>query len=94
MDTFITILLNSFKMWEYTDQFGKVQQPEIGGALFMWIILLIGIIGIAIIIERWYYIVIRSSINADKFMERIRQHIHRRSIAAAPVLARRRTPSR
>jgi len=87
MDTFITILLNSFKMWEYTDQFGKVQQPEVGGALFMWTILLIGIIGIAIIIERWYYIVIRSSINADKFMERIRQHILSNNIKEAVSVA-------
>lgn len=87
MDTFITILINSFKMWEYTDQYGKVTQPEIGGALFMWIILLVGIMGVAIIIERWYYIMIRSSINADKFMERIRQHILSNNIKEAVAVA-------
>jgi len=47
--------------------------PQSDGFLFMWTILLIGVFGIAIAIERGYYIWIRSNINAPKFMAEIRK---------------------
>lgn len=36
MGYFLTIILNTFKFWSYTDQYGNVQQPEVGLALMMW----------------------------------------------------------
>jgi biopolymer transport protein ExbB len=43
------------------------------GSSFMWIILLMGALGLAIAVERVYYIVIRSNVNANKFMSEIRK---------------------
>ena len=43
------------------------------GSAFMWIILLMGALGLTIAVERVYYIVIRSNVNANKFMSEIRK---------------------
>ena len=43
------------------------------GFIFMWIILIMLIISLAIAIERTYYIMVRSNVNADKFMMEIRK---------------------
>lgn len=54
-------------------QFFNAFSPSEPGYFFMWIILVMGAIGLAIAIERWYYIVIRSNVDAQKFMSEIRK---------------------
>ncbi len=54
-------------------QFGEAFKPSTEGSLFMYTIALFGAIAIAIAIERIYYIVIRSNVNADRFMGEIRK---------------------
>lgn len=46
---------------------------EVSGYLFMWAILVMFIFVIAIAIERIYYIMVRSNINAPRFMAEIRK---------------------
>jgi len=43
------------------------------GYIFMWFILIMFIIAIAIAIERVYYVMVRSNVNADKFMMEVRK---------------------
>lgn len=43
------------------------------GWLFMWTLLIVGVFMVAIAIERAYYILVRSNINAPKFMDEIRK---------------------
>lgn len=43
------------------------------GWLFMWILLLFGIFMVAIAVERIYYVIVRSNINAPRFMSEIRK---------------------
>ncbi len=43
------------------------------GYVFMWAILIMFIVAIAIAIERIYYVMVRSNVNADKFMMEIRK---------------------
>ncbi len=47
--------------------------PETPGYQFMWIILFFLIIAVALALERWIYIWIRSNINANRFMAEIRK---------------------
>jgi biopolymer transport protein ExbB/TolQ len=47
--------------------------PGQTGWLFMWAILILFVISVAIIIERMYYISVRSNVNAPKFMLEIRK---------------------
>lgn len=54
-------------------QFFNAFSPSEPGFEFMWIILIMGAVGLAIAIERWYYIVIRSNVDAQKFMSEIRK---------------------
>lgn len=54
-------------------QFLMAFTPAADGYEFMWVILLMGAIGLAISIERIYYIVIRSNVDAQKFMAEIRK---------------------
>jgi biopolymer transport protein ExbB/TolQ len=46
---------------------------DVEGSSYMWVILFMGALGLAIAIERVYYIVIRSNVNANKFMSEIRK---------------------
>lgn len=46
MEYFLTILFNSFKLWEYTDAFGNHQLPEIGAALMMWLVSIFLVYGV------------------------------------------------
>ncbi len=48
-------------------------KPGIEGAGFMWFILAILVVALAIAIERIYYVYVRSNVNADKFMMEIRK---------------------
>ncbi|OGB69858.1 MAG: hypothetical protein A2Y94_11640 [Caldithrix sp. RBG_13_44_9] len=57
------------------------------GYLFMWVILVMGIVALAIAIERSYYIVVRSNVNADKFMLEIRKLVTSGNIKRAIGLA-------
>jgi len=43
------------------------------GSAFMWLILIIFVFAVAIAIERLYYVMVRSNVNADKFMMEIRK---------------------
>ncbi len=47
--------------------------PEVSGFLFMWAILIMFVVMIAIAIERTYYIIVRSNANAPRFMAEIRK---------------------
>lgn len=57
----------------FAAQFFDSFRWEVEGSSYMWIILLLGALGLAIAIERVYYIVIRSNVNANKFMSEIRK---------------------
>lgn len=46
---------------------------DVSGHMFMWIILVMFVVMIAIAIERAYYIMVRSNINAPRFMAEIRK---------------------
>jgi biopolymer transport protein ExbB len=43
------------------------------GSIFMWVILGMGVFALAIAIERIYYVMVRSNVNADQFMVEIRK---------------------
>lgn len=86
MDIFINSFIQSFKFWSYVDAAGVTKEGD-ASAVFQWTILTFGIIGMAIIVERWYYVMIRSNINAEKFMERIRQHVLSNNLKEAVALA-------
>ncbi len=45
------------------------------GSAFMWFILIIFVFALAIAIERIYYVMVRSNVNADKFMMEIRKYV-------------------
>lgn len=56
--------------------FGEVLKgfgTDQSGWLFMWFLLLFGVFAVAISIERSYYILVRSNINAPRFMAEIRK---------------------
>jgi biopolymer transport protein ExbB/TolQ len=46
---------------------------EATASSYMWMIVIMGVIGLAIAVERSYYIMIRSNVNAPKFMAEIRK---------------------
>ena len=48
-------------------------RPENDGAFFMYTIALVGAFSLAIAIERLYFVIVRSNINARKFMDEIRK---------------------
>ncbi len=52
MEYFLTILFNSFKLWEYTDQYGRQQQPEIGTGLLVWAVTFFLVFGIYSIFKK------------------------------------------
>ena len=72
--SFWQVFFTSFQ----TDQYGWE---------YMWIILLMGVFALAISIERLYYIMIRSNVNADKFMLEIRKLVTSGNIKRAIALA-------
>jgi biopolymer transport protein ExbB/TolQ len=57
------------------------------GYVFMWVILIMFIIALAIAIERIYYIMVRSNVNADKFMMEVRKLVTSGNIKRAIALA-------
>jgi len=57
----------------FVDQFGTSFGFGQDGSFFMYFIALFGAIAAAIAAERIYYIVVRSNVNADKFMAEIRK---------------------
>lgn len=58
------------------------------GWQFMWILLIIAVFMVAIAIERTYYIVVRSNINARKFMAEIRRLVVKGDYDKAVALCR------
>ena len=64
-------------------QFGNAFKTSSEGYVFMWVIALFGAIALAIIIERFYFILVRSNVNADKFMAEIRKLVAGGSIERA-----------
>ncbi len=57
----------------FLNQFGKAFSWGEPGSFYMYFIALFGAIAAAIAIERVYYIMVRSNVNADKFMAEIRK---------------------
>jgi len=57
----------------FLSQFGEAFRLSTDGSFYMYAIALFGAIAAAIAIERIYYIVIRSNVNADKFMAEVRK---------------------
>ena len=57
----------------FLSQFGEAFRWSVDGSFYMYAIALFGALAAAIAIERIYYIVIRSNVNADKFMAEIRK---------------------
>ena len=57
----------------FLSQFGEAFRWSTDGSFYMYAIALFGALAAAIAIERIYYIVIRSNVNADKFMAEIRK---------------------
>lgn len=53
------------------------------GYIFMWAILIMLIVAAAIAIERIYYVMVRSNVNADKFMMEIRKLVSSGNIKRA-----------
>lgn len=49
--------------------------PEVAGWQFMWILLIPAALTVAIAVERGIYILVKSDINAAKFMSEIRKHV-------------------
>ncbi|TKJ42204.1 hypothetical protein CEE37_00570 [candidate division LCP-89 bacterium B3_LCP] len=47
--------------------------PEVSGYIFMWVILIMFVVMIAIALERAFYIIVRSNVNAPRFMAEIRK---------------------
>ncbi len=58
---------------EFLSRFGESFGWGSSGALFMYVISLFAALAIAIAVERIYYIIVRSNVNADKFMTEIRK---------------------
>lgn len=58
---------------EFLSRFGESFGWGSSGALFMYVIALFAALAIAIAVERIYYIIVRSNVNADKFMTEIRK---------------------
>jgi biopolymer transport protein ExbB/TolQ len=56
-------------------EFGKAFGTNADGFVFMWAIALFAGVALAIAIERFYYVVVRSNVNADKFMAEIRKEV-------------------
>ncbi|MFH1861411.1 MAG: hypothetical protein ABH878_01245, partial [bacterium] len=54
-------------------EFFQSFNPNVGGYLFMWAILTMFVVMVAIAIERAYYVLVRSDINAPRFMMEIRK---------------------
>lgn len=61
---------SSIQFWKH---FFENFSTHSAGYLFMWLILIFFIIALAIAIERIYYVMVRSNVNADKFMMEIRK---------------------
>lgn len=59
-ETFLNSFFNSFK-W------------DVEGSLYMWIIALCGVFALSLMIERLYFIFVRSNVDAPKFMAEIRK---------------------
>lgn len=54
-------------------EFFQSFNPEVHGYLFMWVILVMFVVMVAIAVERAYYILVRSNIHAPRFMAEIRK---------------------
>lgn len=75
---------SSVSFWK---SFFSTFDPNMSGYMYMWVILVMGIVAVAIAIERSYYIVVRSNVNADKFMLEIRKLVTSGNIKRAIGLA-------
>ncbi|MCK5452763.1 MAG: MotA/TolQ/ExbB proton channel family protein [Calditrichia bacterium] len=75
---------SSISFWK---SFFETFSTDSSGFIFMWIILIMLVIALAIAIERTYYILVRSNVNADKFMLEIRKLVTSGNIKRAISLA-------
>jgi len=75
---------SAISFWKHLfEQFGTGSS----GYIIMWVILIMFIIALAIAIERVYYVMVRSNVNADKFMMEIRKLVTSGNIKRAISLA-------
>jgi biopolymer transport protein ExbB len=54
-------------------EFGNSFKWSADGSFYMYVIAIFGAIALAVAIERFYFILVRSNINADKFMAEVRK---------------------
>jgi biopolymer transport protein ExbB/TolQ len=71
------------RFWDNFFSAFKFSEP---GAMFMYLILLAGVAAITISIERIYFIMVKSNINANKFMAEIRKNVTSGNIKKAIAL--------
>ncbi len=57
----------------FMDQFFNSFKWSVDGSIYMWIIALCGVFAISIMVERLYFIFVRSNVDAPKFMAEIRK---------------------
>ncbi len=60
---------------QFWNEFFSSFNPSSEGFAFMWLILIFLVIAIAITAERFYYVMVRSNVNSDKFMMEIRKYV-------------------
>lgn len=73
MNTFWTIFIDQFRQ-VYT--YGTSKGAENAGAAWMWLLLVIGVLGVLLCIERAYTLWMRfGAINAEKFMVPVMKHV-------------------
>jgi biopolymer transport protein ExbB/TolQ len=61
---------SAVQFWKHFFENFSTSSP---GWVFMWIISLMLVVALAIAIERIYYVMVRSNVNADKFMMEVRK---------------------
>ncbi len=60
---------------QFWNEFFSSFNPGSEGFAFMWLILFFLVVAVAIAAERIYYVMVRSNVNADKFMMEIRKYV-------------------
>jgi biopolymer transport protein ExbB/TolQ len=63
--------------------FGKIGTFFSSGGFWMWPIVFMSIVAVAVIVERFIFLYLRHNINADVFMQDIKRHVQTGNIDAA-----------
>jgi biopolymer transport protein ExbB/TolQ len=75
--------MGASRFWDNFFVAFKISEP---GSFFMWGISIVGLFAIAISLERIWYVMVRSNINANKFMLEIRKYVTSGNIKKAITL--------